>query len=89
MRARAPAEEGGEPLACRADPLLQHDRAGGVLDADLGFLLVHVHANMVHGWPPLRCGIDRVNDCGAQATTCEWRPAASPHLSEDPHTGAR
>ena len=33
------------------------------------------------GWPPLRCGIDRVKDCGAQVTTCEWRPAASPHLS--------
>jgi len=59
-RARAPAEEGGEPLAWRANPLLQHDRAGGVLDADLGFLLVHVHAHMVHGWPPLRCGNDRV-----------------------------
>jgi hypothetical protein len=59
MRARG-RPPSSEPLGRRADALLEHDCAGGVLDADLGFLLVHVHANMFHGWPPLRCGIDRV-----------------------------
>jgi hypothetical protein len=29
-------------------------------DANLAFPLVDVNANMVHGWPPLSCGVDRV-----------------------------
>ena len=57
-RRRPPAEHGGEPLARRAEPLLEHHRPVRRLDADLGVLLVHVHANLVHGRSPLRA-VDR------------------------------
>src|SRR5262249_59543303 len=55
------AEQGGEPLRRGGDGVFADDGAVCLLDADLGFLLVHVHANIRHGWPPLRCGIDRVS----------------------------
>src|ERR671919_667936 len=29
-------------------------------DAELTLLLVDIDANMIHGWPPTRCGFDRV-----------------------------
>ena len=38
-------------------------------DAELAFLLVHVDANMVHGWPPSACGVDRGSLCGAAYAT--------------------
>jgi hypothetical protein len=50
------------------------DRASAQIDGLLVptwvfFLLVDVHASKVHGWPPLRCGVDRVEKSGAQAIT--------------------
>src|SRR5262249_54394135 len=58
MRAGLAAEQRGEPLTRRADALFEQDGAFRVLDADLGFLLVHLHANIRHGWPALCGGID-------------------------------
>jgi len=58
MRAGLAAEQRGEPLTRRADALFEQDGAFRFLDADLGFLLVHVHANIRHGWPALCGGID-------------------------------
>ncbi len=53
------AEHGGEPRGLGADPLLEQF-APLRQDADLTFLLVHVDANMVHGWPPSPCARERV-----------------------------
>ena len=43
----------------RPDPALDQFAPLGQ-DADLTFLLVHVDANMVHGWPPSPCACERV-----------------------------
>ena len=48
-RAGPPAQQGRALHARRVDALLQHDGAIAVLDADVGVLLVHVHANLRHG----------------------------------------
>jgi len=40
-----------EPCALGADPLLNQLASAGE-DADLALILVHVDANMLHGWPP-------------------------------------
>jgi len=48
-RAGSIAEHGREALWLGADPLLDQ-LAGLGEDADLAFLLVHIDANMVHGW---------------------------------------
>ena len=45
-------EHRSEPVPVRANPLLDQLRVGGQ-DADLALILVHVDANMLHGWPPL------------------------------------
>jgi len=50
-------EHGGEALALSADALLDDLTAFGE-DVDLAFPLVHVDANMVHGWPLPFCGVD-------------------------------
>ena len=42
----------------RADAPLDH-LAAVTQDVDLAFPLVHVDANMVHGWPLPFCGVDR------------------------------
>ena len=40
--------------------------------------LVHVDANMVHGWPLLSAALTAMGSCGASyATTLSERPAAS------------
>ena len=57
------AEHGGEALGLGADALLD-DLAPLGEDVDLAFPLVHVDANMVHGWPPFSCGVDRVLSVG-------------------------
>ena len=51
-------EHGGEALGLGADALLDHLTPLGE-DVDLAFPLVHVDANMVHGWPLPLCGVDR------------------------------
>jgi hypothetical protein len=53
------AEHGGETRGLGADPLLEQ-LASLRQDADLPFLLVHVNANMLHGWPPSPCARERV-----------------------------
>ena len=69
-------EHGGEALALGADALLDDLTALGE-DVDLAFPLVHVDANMVHGWPLPFCGVDRGCSCGAlYATTSSGRPAS-------------
>jgi hypothetical protein len=80
-RAEPPARQGRALHARRVDALLQHDGAIGVVDADLGVLLVHVHANPTSRLASFAFAASTVKCCEAQATTCEWRPAASPHLS--------
>src|SRR3972149_2369046 len=52
------AEHGGEALGLGPDPLLDDLTPPGE-DVDLAFPLVHVDANMVHGWPLPFCGVDR------------------------------
>jgi hypothetical protein len=50
-------------------------------DVDLAFPLVHVDANMVHGWPLPSAALTARCSCGATyATTSSERPAASSHL---------
>jgi hypothetical protein len=49
-------EHGGEALGLGADPLLD-DLAPLGEDVDLAFPLVHVDANMVHGWPLLSAAL--------------------------------
>jgi hypothetical protein len=42
-------------------------------DADLTFLLVDVNANMVHGWPPSPCALERVISLwGSLCHHVEW-----------------
>ena len=66
-RGRAVREHGDEFLSRALDPPLDH-LALRRQDADLTFPLMDIDANMLHGWSPsLRC--ERVNECGAQATT--------------------
>jgi hypothetical protein len=52
------AEHGREALRLGADALLDDLTPLGE-DVDLTFPLVHVDANMVHGWPLAFCGVDR------------------------------
>jgi predicted TIM-barrel fold metal-dependent hydrolase len=53
-----PGPEHGEALAFGADALLDDFTPLGVA-VDLAFPLVHVDANIVHGWPLPFCGVDR------------------------------
>jgi hypothetical protein len=57
-----------------ADALLDDLTALGE-DVDLAFPLVHVDANMVHGWPSPFCGVDRGVLCGAIYATMPPRQA--------------
>src|SRR5262249_18702048 len=66
--ARAVTEDGSKPLGHGADPRFAQ-LAALAPDAELAFLLVHVDANRVHGWPPLHCGVDRDSPCGAAYAT--------------------
>jgi hypothetical protein len=73
-------EHGGEPLGFGANPLLDHLTPFGE-DVDLAFPLVHVDANMVHGWPLPSAALTAAYSCGAAyATTSSEKPAASSHL---------
>jgi len=58
-RPGALAQDRREALGLGADALLDQFASLGE-DADLAFPLVDVNANMVHGWPPPFCGVDRV-----------------------------
>jgi hypothetical protein len=51
-------EHGGEAIALGADALLNDLTPLGE-DVDLAVPLVHIDANMVHGWPLPFCGVDR------------------------------
>jgi len=62
------SEDGRESLALGPDAPLD-DFPGFGEDVDLAFPLVHVDANMVHGWPLLSCGVDRGCSCGAVSAT--------------------
>src|SRR5262249_49635063 len=78
--ARAVAEDVGEPLGGGADAP-RDQFALSAQDADLTFHLVHVDANLIHGWPPSACGVDRGSLCGAAyATTLSWGSATSADL---------
>src|SRR5262245_15853655 len=68
-------EHDGEALGLGADALLDDLPALGE-DVDLTFPLVHVDANMVHGWPLPSAALTAGNSCGAAyATTSSGRPA--------------
>ena len=67
-RPESGAEHGGEALTLGADALLADLPALGE-EVDLAFPLVHVDANMVHGWPLPFCGVDRGCSCGAVSAT--------------------
>ena len=69
-------EHGAEALRLGANPLLDHLTPFGE-DKDLAVPLVHVDANMVHGWPLLSAALTAMCSCGAYATTSSERPAAS------------
>ena len=78
------AEHGGEALRLGADALLDDLTALGE-DVDLAFPLVHVDANMVHGWPLPLCGVDRGCSCGAAyATTSSGEASRFIHLRAVP-----
>src|SRR5580765_4577216 len=71
-------QHGVEALRLGPNALLDHLAALGE-DVNLAFPLVHVDANMVHGWPlsSLR-RLTAMGSCGAAyATTSSERPAAS------------
>src|SRR4029453_4206328 len=73
-------EHGGEALGLGADALFEN-RAPFPEDANRAFPLVHVDANMVHGWPLPFAALTAGCSCGAMyATTSSERPAASSHL---------
>src|SRR5262247_155466 len=73
-------EHGGEAFGLGADPALD-DLATIGEDVDLTFPLVHVDANMVHGWPLLSAALTARCSCGAAyATTLSERPVASSDL---------
>src|SRR5499426_4222608 len=77
-------EHGGEAFGLGADPALD-DLATIGEDVDLPFPLVHVDANMVHGWPLLSAALTAMSSCGAAyATTLSERPAASSDLRSKP-----
>src|SRR6266850_2524262 len=79
--ARPGPEHGREALGLGADAPLDDLTPLGE-DVDLTFPLVHIDANMVHGWPLLSAALTAVCSCGAAyATTSSERPAASSHLS--------
>jgi hypothetical protein len=61
-------EHGGEALRLAAHPAF--DQLAGLReDADLAFLYVDVHANMVHGWPLLSAASTAGFFCGAVYAT--------------------
>ena len=51
-------KHGAEALGLGPDALRNHFASLGE-DVDLAFPVVHVDANMVHGWPLPFCGLDR------------------------------
>jgi hypothetical protein len=69
-----------EPPPLRPDPPL--DKLAALRkDTDLAFLLVHVDANIVHGWPLLGAPLSAFSRCGAlYATTLSGGSAASSDL---------
>ena len=70
-------QHGGKALRLGPDASLD-DLATLSEDVNLAFPLVHVDANMVHGWPLLTAALTAMCSCGAaDATTSSERPAAS------------
>jgi hypothetical protein len=78
----AAPQHGRESLPIRPDPLLPDHFPALIHDADLAIHLVYIDAYTFHGWPPSPCGFDRAFRLWSfPATTLEWGPAASSHLS--------
>ena len=69
-------EHGVEALRLRPDALLDH-LAALVEDVDLAVPLVHVDANMVHGWPLLFAALTAMCSCGAACATTSKREATA------------
>ena len=68
-------EDGAEALRLGPDAPLEDLAALGE-DVDLAFPLVHVDANMVHGWPLLSAALTARCSCGAAYATTSKREAS-------------
>src|SRR5216683_829803 len=78
--ARATPKDMRETIARRGDALVADLTILGH-NANLTFLLVQVDGTILHGWSPL-LRLERVSQCGAEATTSRRGPAGSSYLWE-------